>query len=67
MIADERNGGTEPRRAIDYQYSDRFEEEEGDGLESGRAIEGAHRGIDVLPGQPNRSQQAGVENEWARE
>lgn len=67
MIADERNGGTEPRRTIDYQYSDRIEEEEEEAVEQGRAIEGAHRGIDVLPGRPDQPQPVAAENEWARE
>lgn len=70
MIADERNGDTEPRRAIDYipgynRYSDRFEEEE-DNVNGGRAIEEGNRRINVLPGSPGQNQQPTVENEWAR-
>lgn len=69
MIADERNGDTEPRRAIDYvpgynRYSDRVEEAEEDGDVSGRAIEeGTHH---VFPANVGREQQPSVENEWTR-
>lgn len=70
MIADERHGDTEPRRAIDYlpsfnRYSDRIEEDEEpeENDRSGRAIEEGNRRLDqVLP----ESQQPAVENEWAR-
>ncbi|KAI4625638.1 hypothetical protein J4E81_002565 [Alternaria sp. BMP 2799] len=75
MIADERNGDTEPRRAIDYipgynsnRYSDRIEEEtEEDSQDSVRAIEEGNRRLDgALPGHVERDQQPSVENEWAR-
>lgn len=75
MIADERNGDTEPRRAIDYipgynsnRYSDRVEEEtEEDSQGTTRAIEEGNRRLDgALPGHIGRDQQPSVENEWAR-
>ncbi|KAF2850897.1 hypothetical protein T440DRAFT_395941 [Plenodomus tracheiphilus IPT5] len=75
MIADERNGRTESRRAIDYvpgfnRYSDRVEEEEEEGQDQGadhgRFIEdGNDRLNNALPGHHGREQTA-VENEWAR-
>lgn len=68
MIADERHGGTEPRRAIDYRYSDRIEEEEEEAVGAGRTIEeGVNRPSVIPPGQPGHVHQAAVENEWARE
>lgn len=70
MIADERNGDAEPRRAIDFipaynRYSDRVEEEaEEDGHAPSRAIEqGSHP---AFPANVGREQQPSVENEWAR-
>jgi len=73
MIADERNGDTEPRRAIDYvpgynRYSDRVEEEaEDEEQNSGRAIEEGNNGLShVFPSQIGRDQQASVENDWTR-
>lgn len=74
MIADERHGDTEPRRAIDYipgynRYSDRVEEEE-DEIENtrgGRTIEEGNRRLNnTLPGNVLGDQQPTVENEWAR-
>jgi hypothetical protein len=73
MIADERHGDTEPRRAIDYipgynRYSDRVEEEgqEEDAI-SGRAIEeGNRQAKNALPGYIPQDQQPTVENEWTR-
>ena len=74
MIADERHGDTEPRRAIDYvpgynRYSDRVEEAN-DHEENGssvRAIEEGNRRLDgALPGHVGQDQQPTVENEWAR-
>jgi len=73
MIADERNGDTEPRRAIDYvpgynRYSDRVEEEaEDEEQNSGRAIEEGNNGLShVFTSQIGRDQQASVENDWTR-
>lgn len=74
MLADERNGNAEPRRAIDYvpgytRYSDRVEEEEDDdeGVGANRAIEEGNRRINnILPHHIDRDQQPTVENEWAR-
>jgi hypothetical protein len=73
MIADERNGGTDPRRAImpgysSNGYSDRVEEEiEEDNQGSVRAIEEGNRRLDgALPGHIGRDQQPSVENEWTR-
>lgn len=74
MIADERHGDTEPRRAIDYvpafnRYSDRVEEEEeqdGD-VDHARAIEADNNRINnTFSGGLGREQQPAVENEWAR-
>ena len=74
MIADERHGDTEPRRAIDYipgynRYSDRIEDDE-DEIENtrgGRTIEEGNRRLnDALPGNVLADQQPTVENEWAR-
>ncbi|KAI8934524.1 hypothetical protein NX059_008223 [Plenodomus lindquistii] len=73
MIADERHGGTEPRRAIDYipdlnRYSDRVDEEEEDEVHDGRAIEhGNNRLKNPFPGQIGRGEQAAVDNEWTRD
>ena len=73
MIADERHGDTEPRRAIDYipgynRYSDRVEEEgQEEGITSGRAIEeGNRQANNALPGYIPQDQQPTVENEWTR-
>jgi hypothetical protein len=75
MIADERNGDAEPRRAIDFipgysnnRYSDRIEEEtEEDNQDSVRAIEEGNRRLDgALPGHVGSDLQPSVENEWAR-
>lgn len=75
MIADERHGDTEPRRAIDYipgynRYSDRVEEDdEVDQVNSaGRGVEdGTTRRLNnALPFSQTQNQQAAVENEWAR-
>ena len=73
MLADERHGDTEPRRAIDYipghsRYSDRIEEEaEEEEQISERAIEEGNRRLDsALPGHPVRNDQPSVENEWTR-
>lgn len=74
MIADERHGNTEPRRAIDYvpgynRYSDRIEEDEDDveNTRTGRTIEeGNGRLNNALPGNVLGDQQPTVENEWAR-
>lgn len=73
MLADERHGDTEPRRAIDYipsnnRYSDRIEEEveEEDQIPE-RAIEEGNRRLDsALPGHPVGDNQPSIENEWAR-
>lgn len=74
MIADERHGDTEPRRAIDYipgynRYSDRVEEDDEDdeNTRPGRAIDEGNRRINnILPGHVEQDQQPTVENEWAR-
>jgi hypothetical protein len=75
MIADERNGNTEPRGAIDYipgfdRYTDSRIEEDGDEDENtrtGRTIEEGNRRLnDALPGNVLGDQQPAVENEWAR-
>lgn len=74
MIADERHGDTEPRRAIDYipgysHYSDRVEEDEDDieNTRGGRTIEEGNRRLNnALPGNVFGDQQQTVENEWAR-
>ncbi|KAF2036332.1 hypothetical protein EK21DRAFT_84028 [Setomelanomma holmii] len=76
MIADERHGDTEPRRAIDYipgynRYSDRVEEEEeedqDENTRNGRAIEEGNRRLNnILPAPLGQDQQPTVENEWAR-
>ncbi|OAK98471.1 hypothetical protein IQ06DRAFT_295783 [Phaeosphaeriaceae sp. SRC1lsM3a] len=74
MIADERHGNTEPRRAIDYvpgynRYSDRIEEDEDDveNTCTGRTIEeGNGRLNNALPGNVLGDQQPTVENEWTR-
>jgi hypothetical protein len=74
MIADERHGDTEPRRAIDYipgynRYSDRVEEDHDDdeSTRPGRTIEEGNRRINnILPGHVEQDQQPTVENEWAR-
>ncbi|KAH7090219.1 hypothetical protein FB567DRAFT_285995 [Paraphoma chrysanthemicola] len=74
MIADERNGDTEPRRAIDYipgynRYSDRIEEEgdQDEDTRTGRAIEEGNRRLsNILPGHIGQDQQPTVENEWTR-
>jgi hypothetical protein len=58
MIADERNGDAEPRRAIDYirgynPYSDRIEEDADDeeNTRNGRTIEEGNRRLNnALPG-----------------
>lgn len=69
MIADERNGDTEPRRAIDYipglnRYSDRVQEEEEEDQQ--RATEEGNRRLtNALPG-PVGPGQPSIENEWAR-
>jgi hypothetical protein len=75
MIADERNGNTEPRGAIDYipgfdRYTDRRieeDEEEDENTRTGRTIEEGNRRLnDALPGNVLGGQQPAVENEWAR-
>ncbi|CAN9419002.1 unnamed protein product [Alternaria alternata] len=78
MIADERHGDAEPRRAIDFipgyssnRYSDRIEEETEEATEDGRdnvrAIEEGNRRLDgALPGHIGSDLQPSVENEWAR-
>jgi hypothetical protein len=74
MIADERNGDTEPRRAIDYipgynRYSDRIQEDEDDeeNTRTGRTIEEGNRRLNnTLPGNVLGDQQPSVENEWSR-
>jgi hypothetical protein len=73
MIADERNGDTEPRRAIDYipgynRYSDRIQEDEDEeNTRTGRTIEEGNRRLNnALPGNVLGDQQPSVENEWSR-
>lgn len=74
MIADERHGDTEPRSAIDYipgynRFSDRVEEDDEPEVNdrTGRAIQdGRGRVNNAFPNAIGRDQQAGVENEWAR-
>lgn len=75
MIADERHGDTEPRRAIDYvpgynRYSDRVQEDD-----EADEVSGTSRGVqdgttrhlsNALPFSQTQNQQAAVENEWAR-
>lgn len=74
MIADERHGDTEPRRAIDYipglsRYTDRVEDDDDveEGANTGRAIEEGNRKLNnVLPGYIPPEQQPVVDNEWTR-
>lgn len=74
MIADERHGETEPRRAIDYvpgfnRYSDRVEEEEDQEEDVGheRAIEDGNTRLNAaFPSHLGREHQPAVENEWTR-
>jgi hypothetical protein len=72
MLADERNGNTEPRRAIDYmpnisRYTDRIEnaDDADEGTSSGRAIEEGNRKLNnALPGYIPPEEQPVVNNEW---